>query len=343
MRRPPRTDTRCIYCTRTKPKHAFRCAEHVMPQQIGTYDQNFTLYCVCDDCNATFSRELEDQFARDSIEALDAVQYGLRDASRYRSLGARRSTLRGIVEEGPLAETEVYFTPGAQGTQLLNVEHIEGIRIGSTAAGPWIWRRLDNLPTPDELKELLGEIEGNSAHIWVPPRVDRDKVRQALLAKGYKSADFEPAEDGPTDVQSTKTKLEVVTLIGRPTRRLAAKVAFNYLAYHYGPETALFSAFDAIRDFIRHDKGEAKDFVTVDLEPILDRPYVAGIVVLAEGARAEVSFLGRVRYLITLSRETVQKQMFKGHLFDPFQRKILALARTGAVPMVLYPVQSKST
>lgn len=313
-----------------------------MPQQLGTYERNFTVYCVCVDCNGCFSRELEDQFARDSIEALDAVQHGLRDASRYRSLGPRRSTLRARVEDGPFVGTEVYFTPGASGTTMLNTLHVEGIRIAVSDQGPWIWRSLQDLPTPAEMKAMLGGGEVTQVAVWVPPNVDRDRVRAALVAKGYPGCEFDESERAEPPTVVTQ-KLEVRTTIGRPTQRLAAKVAFNYLAYHHGAAIALNECFDGLRSFVRHDAGERSEFVTVDLEPILDKRYVLNIVTLEgdeTGVRSEVSFLGRLRYCVALAKENVAGLARSGHVFDPFNRKISELARTVPQRMILYPVGS---
>lgn len=38
----------CIYCGSTKPPSK---REHVMSRALGTFEQNWTLDCVCDDCN----------------------------------------------------------------------------------------------------------------------------------------------------------------------------------------------------------------------------------------------------------------------------------------------------
>ena len=58
----------CIYCGSDLPPRASR--EHVISQALGTYEQNWTLDGVCDECSFYFSRELELPLGRDSIEAL---------------------------------------------------------------------------------------------------------------------------------------------------------------------------------------------------------------------------------------------------------------------------------
>jgi len=52
----PKTCDPCIYCaSRTPPTKR----EHVMSQALGKFEQNWTLDCVCDDCNKYFADNLE--------------------------------------------------------------------------------------------------------------------------------------------------------------------------------------------------------------------------------------------------------------------------------------------
>ena len=60
----------CIYCAACEPNH-FKGCEHVIPQSFGLFGTHTpTLDCVCDDCNAYFSRELE--------QVLDAIDAAIR-------------------------------------------------------------------------------------------------------------------------------------------------------------------------------------------------------------------------------------------------------------------------
>jgi len=56
----------CIYCGSTKPRTK---REHVMSQALGKFKQNWTLTCVCDECNMFFSKELELPLLRTSVRA----------------------------------------------------------------------------------------------------------------------------------------------------------------------------------------------------------------------------------------------------------------------------------
>lgn len=57
----------CIYCGSTRPPTK---REHVMSRVLGTFEQNWTLDCVCDECNKYFADNLELPLGRDSREAL---------------------------------------------------------------------------------------------------------------------------------------------------------------------------------------------------------------------------------------------------------------------------------
>ena len=68
----------CIYCDSKAPRTK---REHVLPQALGTFEQNWTLDCVCDDCDHFFSRELELALGRDSAEAFLRVETGVKPAT----------------------------------------------------------------------------------------------------------------------------------------------------------------------------------------------------------------------------------------------------------------------
>src|SRR5437764_15461655 len=65
----------CVYCRSTGPPEK---REHVMSQALGTFEQNWTLDCVCDGCNEYFANHLELALGRDSGEALLRLELGLK-------------------------------------------------------------------------------------------------------------------------------------------------------------------------------------------------------------------------------------------------------------------------
>src|SRR6266849_2188930 len=71
------TPTICIYCPETRSEQ-FTGVEHVIQQSFGTFaDQTPTLRCVCDGCNAYFKKELDQVFARETIEGITRYKKGI--------------------------------------------------------------------------------------------------------------------------------------------------------------------------------------------------------------------------------------------------------------------------
>jgi HNH endonuclease len=77
----------CIYCGSTTPP---KKREHVMSQALGRFEQNWTLDCVCDECNQYFADNLELPLGRDSREALFRIDLGLKPAAGAAELLNRR-------------------------------------------------------------------------------------------------------------------------------------------------------------------------------------------------------------------------------------------------------------
>src|SRR5438105_15769881 len=65
----------CIYCGSIRPATK---REHVMSRALGTFEQNWTLDCVCDECNQYFADNLELPLGRDSREAVFSIDLGIR-------------------------------------------------------------------------------------------------------------------------------------------------------------------------------------------------------------------------------------------------------------------------
>lgn len=119
--------------------------------------------------------------------------------------------------------------------------------------------------------------------------------------------------------------------------RSIAKVAFNYMTYHYGEEFALQECFDPIRDFITNEEKILKDFViTIIEEPIMyetnKMAILANIVTIVQQGSmivSQVSLLNKIQYKVCLTREyngiPIKE---KGHIFDPIGKRICVLQKS---------------
>ena len=66
----------CVYCRRMCNRSGFN-KEHVLPEQLGTFENNFTLRdTVCRKCNQYFGDTIENSFGRHSLEAVFRLIHG---------------------------------------------------------------------------------------------------------------------------------------------------------------------------------------------------------------------------------------------------------------------------
>jgi hypothetical protein len=79
----------CIYCREELGTEHFN-KEHVIPRQLGTFENNQTLiHTVCASCNSYFNVNLEHALGCDSFEAISGCGMG---RSQSVSLMASRAT-----------------------------------------------------------------------------------------------------------------------------------------------------------------------------------------------------------------------------------------------------------
>ena len=115
---PPTTCTPCIYCGATSLPRLGR--EHVIPQALGMFEQNWVLTDVCDDCNRTFGRELDLPLTRDGVEGYLRLETGQKPASGAKELRNRRMTATWKVD-GQLDGARVLFGSTEEGDQILPI------------------------------------------------------------------------------------------------------------------------------------------------------------------------------------------------------------------------------
>ena len=105
----------CIYCGSTGSPREKR--EHVIPQAFGMFENNWTLDCVCDECNKYFGDKLELILGRDSSESLLRMKYGLKPAKEAKDLLNRRMTLT-IEAEGFWKSARAFVAPTLTGNSV---------------------------------------------------------------------------------------------------------------------------------------------------------------------------------------------------------------------------------
>jgi hypothetical protein len=128
--------------------------------------------------------------------------------------------------------------------------------------------------------------------------------------------------------------------IDRVLRRAAAKIAFNYLAYHY-PTIPTMTQFAALRRYVRYDEASGHEPVTLSREPMVAgateecAPIAHAVAVENKSGRVlgHVTLLFRFRYLIVLADGGFLLEPTTvncGHIFNVDSREILELTRDPA-------------
>src|SRR5688572_29386815 len=107
----------CIYCGSTRPPTK---REHVMSRALGTFEQNWTLDSVCDECNKYFADNLELPLGRDSREALFRIDLGFKPAASARQLLNRRIKTS-LHDPGQFDGMRVLMAPSDDGTEMIPV------------------------------------------------------------------------------------------------------------------------------------------------------------------------------------------------------------------------------
>ncbi len=324
----------CLYCQARKPASDFN-REHVLPAAFGRFHgNNFVLReIVCRDCNTHFGNTIDAKLARDSMEGIDRFALGLVDASKRRRIGTSiEVTMREGRFRGSLLEYEVDEGGG------LRVRPRRQVGFASTKEGPFEWYELANAPSTEVLASrglVFSQFGG----------VSEEEAVEFLHSRGL-SISERFAEEQPEAEIGVNVRGRIDTTI----RRAVAKIAFNYLAFHY-LEIARLDQFDAIRRFIRYGAVGPGSFVEVVQKPMLANAPAGArllghmIAVRWDPSRhavvGQVSLYDWVQYRITLSSSFFPFApvcIESGHAFNPYYKQILELSRdprrAGTVPVV---------
>lgn len=177
----------CIYCLERRPCSEFN-TEHVVQEAFGCFTtQNLTLQCVCESCNHHFSKTIDLNLGRDSLEGFYRFVLGYKPVSEYKSLGRRaRSRLR-INEPGPWYGAFAQPRANAVGVFDIALASQIGFALSETENATWyLWHEV---PKWQQVRERLGLSGGTEVMINVrlsdpPAKQDLDRI---LREKGFPS------------------------------------------------------------------------------------------------------------------------------------------------------------
>ena len=231
----------CIYCGSTEPRAG---REHVVPQGLGMFAQNWTLLTeVCDSCNKYFGRELDLQISRDSIEAYLRIASGLKPARAADKLMHRRMKAT-LLADGLFDGVRVRMKPTDKGDDILPVP---AAQVGFRRPGQ-DWVSLTEREWSREAIAAAGA--GSNVEVrLVAESGELDRLRNKLAGFGCEISETDRALE---QVPEGRATVQFDFAVDTTMRRAAAKIAFNYAARVLGGDVMRRSDFDAIREFVRN-------------------------------------------------------------------------------------------
>jgi hypothetical protein len=322
-RRPTVPPVPCIYCASTKSRSK---REHVLSRALGTFEHNWVLDCVCDECNHYFADNLELALARDSRESFLRIETGLRPARAALEFLNRRVTI--ILQDPGLfngARCIVRADDAGTGVIPVPVAQVWFRRPGAD------WNRLTERElTPANVATVVGSDADPVEVRLVAPTGECDRLRARLEDLGISIAMIDQALGQPVTQQHRLTTAFNFT-VDATIIRAAVKIGFNYAAKILGAATIRSPEFNQAREFVRY--GETSEEVArVWHGSILVGPGAATARVHACGLGWESNQQGLMVLVSLFNEMTYSLQLCRGtgawaavnarHVFDPLKRII---------------------
>jgi hypothetical protein len=314
---PERTND-CIYCRSSAPTTK---REHVMSQLLGTFEQNWTLDCVCDECNQYFADNLELPLGRDSREALFRIELGLKPAAGASELLNQRIKTS-LQDPGQFDGLRVLIVPSDDGSDVVP-EPVPQVSFRQEGE-EWCFL-IEKELTSERVERFRGSSPVEIRIHGVGP--DCDRLRQRLADLGIEFAETHRALNQPITEQSSISVLYEIdndeTIV-----RAACKIGFNYAAKMLGCSTVRRPGFDAARRFVRYGEAPVR-IATAQQLSVLVGPDAESATIHACALgwdrgylMALVSLFNEVTYGLRLCEAGPTDFPSTRHFFDPLARTI---------------------
>lgn len=317
---------RCIYCPNVLT--GSESPEHIIPQGFGTFRPNLTIFCVCDSCNRFFGRMLEWPMRNSSMEGVLRFNYGLATGGQVGGVGTGGIEFR-ITESPDWKGARVVLKVNKKGEAYIDV--LPQVAARRTADDEFEWYLEKDVNGEFAAKYPKGSefrIVGCGSNFH---RIQRRliKVCPTFRLEGTMSPPI--GKDG-------KVGVGYINDFVASTRRLLAKIAFNYLAWVRDGEFVLRPEFDSVRSFIRYGTESATGIVYFNTRPILANEMMAGtqftdghiltVYPMPEERQivSRLSLFNSLKYKVILSREYEGLWFAKGHHFDIHMKEVSELA-----------------
>jgi len=227
--------------------------EHVFPQSFGCPD-DWTIDCVCRNCNNEFGGNIERYLAGDSIEGLWRLQkIGSRSKRPIRQTRIkihvpdenRYGEFRSLILYADFSQTDSLYLPA------------QIVTIGN--AGERKFNLLEKMADED-IKNISGKFQ-----LFAHNEKEYNQAAERIQKLGKKLEEGMVNQLPQTAIgDDGKLEVEIEGVMDVVIFRTIAKIAFNYLSKVKGAEYVLSQKFDAIREYIR--TGVKPNFRLVSIE-----------------------------------------------------------------------------
>lgn len=311
--------------------------EHVMPQAFGTFENSFVLHdFVCADCNRILGHDVEDRAALATLEGVHRFLTRVKGPSGLARLTFDRVSYT-LTDPG-WEVVVAYFAPSLAGSEPVVMFRPQVLLTSKTSG------RTESFST-ERLRLHRPEVaDVGRIALYCLTEQEEDDLLVALRDVGlnFKREGTAP----PPSVVGGKIEVKVTATIDVLAQRLAAKIAFSYLACRTDAAFVLRPEFDAVAAFIRHGTPDSIPLVVVDSEPILAgegdwQITDSHLVVVEEGERgdifAQVTLFNLLRYRVLLARRypgLYRPDIPQGHQFSWRTRAISSLAADSKMNLV---------
>jgi HNH endonuclease len=336
----------CIYCLRALPEDRFN-REHVIPQQLGSFENCPILRTVCSECNSYFANSLELKFGRDSIEAVYRLRHRQKRPEEFD--GFKGDRLKFTVPSN-LAAGGIVLEPAASpdGSEIVMLLPPQ---VGVKREGETEFRYHTEEELTGESIDLLPPAnEKVKIRLLAADDAGVERIRELVLARFPKFREEGKLDLPPPDRIDGKMIVEIKSKVDRLLVRAIAKIAFNYMAFHAGAKFALSPSFDPVRRFIRYDQGgdDWREFVRILSKPLLaeeteDLQVTRGHILILgwrdfETLAVWVSPYNSMAYEVTLTRSYrgVWTPLKIGQVFDWEHHSIVPLVHPGRIILPLW-------
>jgi hypothetical protein len=237
---------RCIYCKCDDPQK-FRSVEHVLPHSFGTFGtETPTLKgAVCDDCNQFFKRDLDQVFARESLEGLTRYKKGIL-SSEARPQQLLKIAIPNKPSMGPAAGVLVWI----DGTTGKISAPFGQVHFPHEATGEYrVVLKADLL----KFDWRSGGYSDRSLKVFCRDADEHDEIVQLL---GQIGIDFKPHApiDDPSKMHADADgamELEIEGTIDHTIKRALVKILMNFAARYIGIDEVLRPEWDKARNYAR--------------------------------------------------------------------------------------------